>query len=198
MTCADEIIGKHKGDNACSEPRSSRGSLKYVGAGPAAHRREEAAAGGLRGRADQVTLAFGQPGHPVVPHSQEPSCRCAAFSRSASGGVSGLRKYPSPRCFGSATTVWMWPLEHRTNSACPETSWWIGSRCARVGPPGRHVRIASDARQVDRRTQDGRPDAPAGSLAMLFSSWWWKADAAGVVSAFQARMSKAGGSWPSR
>ena len=57
---------------------------------------------------------------------QDPSCRCAAASQSsASGGVSGLTKYPRPRCFGSATTVWMWPLEHSTNSEWPETSWVV-------------------------------------------------------------------------
>ena len=34
--------------------------------------------------------------------------------------------------------------------------------------------------------------------ATMSSTWWWKAEVSLVVSAFQARMSKAGGSLPSR
>src|SRR5690242_4937397 len=68
-----------------------------------------------------------------------------------------------------------------------------------VGAPGTtYVSQAMRDRSIGVPRTVRAPGWVSWLPATMSSIWWWKAELSLVWSAFQARMSKAGGSWPSR
>ena len=67
-----------------------------------------------------------------------------------------------------------------------------------VRPAATYVSVVMRDRSIGVPRTVMAPGCAIWFSATMSSIWWWKADVSRVVSAFQARMSKAGGSWPSR